>query len=582
MSNDNLDALLAAGDPAFLDVLDVEIDPARLVQQAGRWYAREGTGPRTLLFDYLRQPLNPFHEPLVIALFELARQAGDDLVMAVFPWLSDRSLRRESRGGARVLRPAPYPRGEAIGNAFLVEVRGCLRVLRLTREQQLDFRARRFFGARSRLNLRRQAWHYFEHLGRAHPERYVEAATRALMLYTEEDARSPMEVLFDDWCLGHLLFHHSPALRCAGGGQSWRKREGWPVVYSPAPAHERLWSAAPQALLHLQEQAPCDCVRRWAGRLLARQGQALLAQLPVGELFALLSSNRSASAHTAEEILSAHQGLEKVSAEEWVSLLVARGSDASSLIGVCRRHLPRERVTAEQAVRLASSSSSAARFAWDHHVVYHLRRGEVPVDLLLCLLSSPQRELRSLMAVRVADELKRRSTFEHGCLLAFLEHHDRDVRAIGWSWFRGEDRLREDVGLWRRLAVSQHADVRDWLLDLLDEQQCGWPFVLRDGRPLDGDALRVLWARVLLTLAGRWPTAHRLARQLVSRLEARPEDHVPLLAVLGEVLRRSSGPAWREALAGLVRLVQEQPDWQPLLAEVVPELQLAPLASGRA
>lgn len=156
---------------------------------------------------------------------------------------------------------------------------------------------------------------------------------------------------------------------------------------------------------------------------------------------------------------------------------------------------------------------------------------------------------------------------------AFLESPDADVRAVGAHW--SEPPASEDpVARWRRLVVSPDPDARAALLAWLESHQRGWPLVLRDALPLSPHR-DVLWMRVLLCVHGPWkPTLDLLVRQLLARLAWRPADAGDLLPMLAEVLRHASGPAWAEALAGLVRLTRVHPDWRAVVESEVPGLRL--------
>ena len=87
------------------------------------------------------------------------------------------------------------------------------------------------------------------------------------------------------------------------------------------------------------------------------------------------------------------------------------------------------------------------------------------------------------------------------------------------------------------LALSPYRDVRDWILTLIDNSQRDQPRTLCDALPLTPEGVLILWARVLLTLHGRWrPDMQLLVRQLVQRLEWQPADGAHLLPMLAEVL----------------------------------------------
>jgi hypothetical protein len=574
MSDRPLEQLLAAGGPAFLDALDGEADPARLKRLARCWAGDTRPEARRLLLDYLGDLLNPLHEPLVFRLFECAGKAGDDEVLAAFLVLADRSLRPDvRRDGALILRPTGYRNGQALGDVWLMEAGKSMRVVRLSPEQQKEHAQHRLFGVEARLRLRRRVWHYFQRLGREQPQRYVAAVTRALLRYTADDTPNPAALL-DNWCLCHVLYHESNTIRATRHGASWHGRLAHlPFDAQPAPAYEALWSDAPRMLLHLMGRAPCALVRAWASDMLRRQSTEDLAQIPAAELFEFLPG--AAPTYLVRAIL-ATRGLDDVPADHWVDWILAQGNADPNIVAVFQV-LPPERLSVEQAIRLATSASPVAPIGFTRYLSYHLDRGALSVPQLLSLLDARHDGAQLALAVRVTRELKQTGPYERRWALAFFESASRNVRETGWLWFGEDTRLSEDVELWRCLIASRHAEVRERLLAWLLEWQTGRPMALRDSLPLDDEAVLVLWARLLLTLYGPWRRSlHRLAWQLVARLEWRSADHVHLLPMLAELLRQSSGPAWRTTLAGVVRLVEEHPAWQPLVAAAMPELNLSP------
>ena len=279
--------LLSQDKPAFLDELDVLTDAKRLRSLARSWDFENSPG-RGLLLRYLRRPLNPFHEPLVVRLFLRASRAGDDEVMGAFFVLFDRSLHlHQRRNGKWVVRPTMLKRGLAIGDAYLVTMsQGAganpwTRVLHLTPSQRRDYEAYRLFAVPTRLLLRKRAWSYFNRLARDHPERYVPAMKDLLPRYSDVDAKDEPAFL-GCWGLLQVLFHHSDCIRPSRRGSVWRGVGNWGWLYNnlpPAPACELLWQQHPETLLDLAMEAPCRVVSLWAGRLLRKQSSEVLGRL---------------------------------------------------------------------------------------------------------------------------------------------------------------------------------------------------------------------------------------------------------------------------------------------------------------
>src|SRR5262245_1731527 len=114
---------------------------------------------------------------------------------------------------------------------------------------------KRLFALATRHYLRRRAWRYFRILSRRHPERYVAAASEALVRYRDDDVADGLE-LIDNWGLVHILFHYSPAL--VADERGWRVAEGRSLAeLEPAPYRETLWRAAPRALVDLIVRGKC-------------------------------------------------------------------------------------------------------------------------------------------------------------------------------------------------------------------------------------------------------------------------------------------------------------------------------------
>jgi hypothetical protein len=574
-----LDDLLARGDAAFLDELDVLADPRRLKKLARSWPLDQGPA-RTLLLSYLHRPLNPFHEPLVVRLFRRAGRAGDDELMGLFFVLFDRSLEPHQRpGGKRVLRPALMKRGRAIGDAYIVTVsqgagpKPWVRVLHLTPSQRRDYEAYRLFAVPTRLLLRKGAWSYFNRLAREHPERYVPAMKEVLLRYVDEDIKDE-PALLSRWGLLKVLFFHSDCIEPSRRGSVWRGIDGWRWLYNnlpPAPAHEALWQERPETLLDLAAEAPCRVVSLWAGRLLRKQPSEVLARL--GHFQAIIGP-----AQAVASVLLRGGGFKEVSVQTWLDLLKARGEWAlQPVLDLCGQYLPPEKVTLEQAVDLACSESPvAARRGWETYVEHHLNQGSAEPGVLLRLLHAPDASLRWVMASRVRHWLAAVEVPARW-IHAFTDSHHEDVRNEGRQWLVADHRLR-DPGVWRRLVRSPFRDVRGCVLELLDSCQRDQPMTLSDALPLTPAGVLALWARVLLTVFGsRRRQMPVLVRQLVERLEWRPADGESLVPMLAEVLQGSQGATWATALAGVVRLAELHPEWEAILAREAPELALNPV-----
>ena len=65
-----------------------------------------------------------------------------------------------------------------------------------------------------------------------------------------------------------------------------------------------------------------------------------------------------------------------------------------------------------------------------------------------------------------------------------------------------------------------------------------------------------------------------VVRQLVRRLERRPEEAGVLLPILSVALRSVRGPEWRAGLAGVVQLAERGPELAGAVRQAFPELKL--------
>jgi hypothetical protein len=577
-----LDALLAAGDPAFLADVELLTDPARLRALARSWCLDAGAPARALLLRYLDGLLNPFHEPLVLRLFRRAVRAGDDEVMGRFLLLFDRSLRRKRGPGGRwtlspsgfvrgeVVAAGGFVRGEAIGDAYLIDTPGGARVLRLSEQQRRDYEAYRLFAVPTRLLLRRRTWRYFDRLGRDQPQRYVPALVGPLLSCTDGEIHDEASFL-DHWGLLHVLFRHSEHLHPRRGSIAWQD-------IPPAPAHEDLWRQCPDVLLRLATDAPCRLVSRWAGRLLQRQPPEVLARLSSVDLVNRLKDHRAETAATVARVLLGRGERDDLPVETWLSLLEVRGDWAlSPILELCDRFLAPERLSMEQAVSLACSATpEVAHRSWRNYVGHHLMNGAPDPEVLLRLLAAPVAPLREEMAGRLRVFLAEKEQVSLPWLGAYLDSPHTDVRAEGLRWAREDRRFAEEPAVWRRLVSSAHPDLREPTLQALQEYQSDRPRALRDALPLTPENLRTLWARLLLTLHSGWRGERSLVRQLVGRLQWKPEEAGDLLPMLGVLLQLLKGSAWREALAGVVALVERHPEWEEAVTREAPGLVLRP------
>jgi hypothetical protein len=614
--------LFAAGDPAFLAEIRRITDADRLGEFAPRWYANPLPVSRELLLGYLDLPLNAFrHEALVKRLFKLAERAGDDEVMGRFLVLFDRSVRRVKK--ERRFHASEPVRGNEEAEAlalqwrqqgyvvwfgtnelrFLTEMReliGTDQVIRVMRswvaevltvppnqtiwrpqgrnahgpwpipesDRQRSERGR-LFSVATRRYLQRRAWRYFRKLGKQHPERYVPAVTAALRCYRDEDVATGLALL-DNWGLVHTLFHHSAVLRPRNNG--WTLAPGRKLsALAPAPAYEALWKASPRALLDLLK-ARCRTVRQWAVHLIRREHAAILQGLTPDELFDLLAQPDAAVATLAVQVLRDLPDVAVLGVERLLGLVETPNPETLEILcGFLAARLGADRVTLEQAVGLAASRPLPAAWLGLTWLQKKTLASAADCQVVLRLTEAQAEPLRPEIGRWVRDVLAASPHFQADWVLEFLDSRHADVRAEGWQWLQADERVRDDVTVWRKLLESPYDDVRLLLVAALEER-VGRRGPAVEADRLDEELLRFLWASVLLNIHRGGKSKPVVVRQLSRRLERQPEEAPTLLPILAVALRSVRGPEWRAGLAAVVQVSERRPELRPLVRALFPEL----------
>ena len=434
-------------------------------------------------------------------------------------------------------------------------------------------RAFRLFGVATRSYLRRRAWRYFRKLGKDHPDRYVAAASEALALYRDEDVADGL-ALIDNWGLVHILFHHSPAIEAKAGG--WTTRAGRSLAeLTPSPIFESLWKESPGAVVGLLTTARSRTVRRWAiRRVEADLASHASAMTPDGWI-GLLGHDDPDLVNLAAEMLDRFEGLEATGVDRWLAL--AESTHPGALDALCEligRYVRPEEVTLERAARLAGlRPMPVARlgFSW-----LRAMTPRTPADFraVLALVEAECEPLRPEILRWLRGALGGSPDLEASTVLEFLDSRHADVRLEGWAWFRSEPRVRDDVEAWRKLLESPYDDIRLALVAELESRSSG-EGPSKVGRILDPEALRQLWAGVLLDVHRGGRAKPAVVRQLLGRLEESPGDAPALLPLLGVALRSVRGPERRAGLVALVRLVEGRAEVEPLVRSSFPELQFS-------
>jgi hypothetical protein len=625
-----LEELLDRGDPSFVERLRAFHDAEALASFAARWYGDRRAVARRFLLEYLDRPLDAYrHEPLVKRLFKLAEAAGDDEVMTRFLVLFDRSVRRVVRRRRHHEWRQVGSEAEARALVAAWEKQGLEQVISwsVLRGQQFQVRGiwhesafgmpsgtaiprgasthrdprtgrtipdietnrtrwfrkalageavpnrvgkqlagMRLFSVATRHYLRRRAWRHFRRLGRSDPGRYIKGVSLALSRYTDQDVPDGLG-LIDNWGLIHILFHRSPVL--VGKPSGWGVAEGRSLAeLEPAPIYESLWAGSPRAIVDLLLEARCRPVRQWALQMIRRH-EAARAAITVDELLGLLIRDDPDAASFAIERLETARGLGGVPAGRWLELIEgANPSALEGLVGLMRRHLDPRLLPLDQVARLAASRPlPVARLGLDWLSGRQPPRDEAERRSLLALADAECELLRPEIVRLVRERISASGPFDASWVLELIDSRHEDVRAEGIAWFRAEPAARGDVGLWQRLIESPYDDVRLALVAELEGQAAG------GGAPRPGpDALRWLWASVLLNVHRGGRAKPTVVRQLVDRIERKPGELESLLPLLAVALRSSRGPERRAGLAAVARLAEHREGAGPAIRSAFPEL----------
>jgi hypothetical protein len=436
-----------------------------------------------------------------------------------------------------------------------------------------EFKRLRLFSVATRSYLRRRAWRYFRRLGKDHPERYVAAVSEALALYRDEDVADGL-ALIDNWGLVHILFHHCPAIEARPGG--WTIRPGRSLAeLAPSPIFEALWKELPGAVVGLVATARSRTVRRWAIRRIEADLASHRPALSLDGWIGLLGHEDPEVVGLAAGVLDQFEGLETLGVDSWLALAESTHPEAlGRLCELIGRNVRPEEVTLEQAVRLAGLRPlpvAKLGFSW-----LQAMTPREPADLraVLALVEAECEPLRPEILRWLRGTLGTAPDLEASTILEFLDSRHADVRLEGWSWFRSEPRVRDDVETWRKLLESPYDDIRLALVAELESRSVG-DDPSKVGREFDPEILRQLWASVLLNVYRGGRAKPAVVRQLLRRLEESPDDAPALLPLLGVALRSVRGPDRRAGLVAVVQLVEARSEVEPLVRSSFPELQFS-------
>ncbi|HVK14393.1 MAG TPA: hypothetical protein VM597_36980 [Gemmataceae bacterium] len=594
--------LFAREDAGFVDELRRVHFADRLGDFAARWIADRRPFARKALLDYLSWPLNSYrHEPLVKRLFKLAETSGDDELMGAFLVAFDRTVRRvrkthtrykygqftsQSAADAAVREWA----AEGYDNASISNWSGRYYANAWKREpvvvmpgntvmprpperdwkknqpvhdaerQRLE-RRHLLFSLPTRRYLRRRAWRYFRLIGKNDPARYVRAAVGFLTRYTDADVDSDIHIL-DSWGLVHALFHHSPALVCPAKG--WAFAEGKSLAdLAPAPYLEPAWATYPETVFAVLLGANGRAVRQWAVWMLRRHHEGWLASQSVVTLLKLADHADPDLSALGFDLLEKAPDLALVPVDEWLTRLDGGDLDKlQRLSGLLVRRLDPARVAAGDTIRLAGHRSKPVA-ELGLALLKQKTFAESDAADLLPLTQADSEAVRPALIRWLRDTLSGFGTVRPEWVLEFLDSKHADMRAAGWEWLNASP-LRDDPAVWHRLIESPYDDVRGPLVAALSERTAA----------ADPDAVRLLWATVLLNVARGGRHKPGVVNQVVARLAAHPDEANQLIPLLAVALRSLRTTEFRAGLTGVVWLAENKPELLPAIRERFPELEL--------
>jgi hypothetical protein len=579
--------LLERGDPAFVDELRRISDAERLGTFAAKWIADQRPASRVLLLEYLNRPFNAFrHEALLKRLFKLAEKQNDDVLMARFLVGNDRSIRRVRRKQHRydtqlneywTTEKLAIPYGSTIPrNPKSRRYRDAATSEFLFARTQEKHDKLRLFSPHTRHYLRRRTWRYFRNIGKTDPQRYITGIVEALKQYTDDDVVDGIALL-DNWGLVHALFQHNPALVAKSNG--WILAEGRSLAeLAPAPAFESHWRISAKPLVDVMRDARCRPVRQWAVQVLRTNFPNALYTLPLTELLALISHDDSDTSQLAVDALQHSPAIANLAVGAWLKLLdTANPQTLSVLSELMEKHLAPGSISLPQLVQLTCSRPiPIARLGLTWLKSRSIESASEQQSLLE-LFEAECLPIRAELIAWTRSVLGRSPHFASAWVLEMLDSSHEDVRKEGWSWFIEEPRACHEVILWQRLLESPYDDIKFQLILLLEGQiKIADPAAIDRSR-LAPELVRFLWASVLLNIHRGSRVKPRVVSQIIERLKRRPQEARELLPLLAVSLRSVRGTEWRAGLAGVVQLLENQPELGLLVSLTFPELKVTVL-----
>lgn len=573
----------STGDDRFLAALrQVQSAPA-LAAFADRWKRDPRDWSRRQVVDYLDRPFDvPGHQPLVKRLFKQAEADANDGLLAAFMTAFDRLIRlhrrtrrrydwqsrsfwneeelyapRNTMPGVKKARKATDPRtGKAIAVPERVPRNGIL------------------FSYHTRRYLRRRAWRYFRRLGHQRPADYVQAVSRALALYRDDDLRRGEDIL-ESWGLVHACFGRHSSLKFSASRVSLREG-GMLDGLVAAPYFPELWRQpeAFQHLLDLLTTAGSRLVRVWSIQMLKRDHAAPLEELSADQLLQLLQHPDAEVQQFAAGLLATSRGLAAWPISTWLRLTEVE--DPSVLAIICEamaRHVQSARLDLAQCVALATAAPTpVARLGLSF---LKERQIETAEDRRALAAVS---DARSAAVARELTEwtlaiVGHKDLYDREVVSRLLDSLLAEVRLTAWQWLQtSESAAYGDTVAWSRLLETPFDDLRLRLIDHL-ARRAALPGVNRDD-------LAPLWCSVLVGVHRGGRQKAKAVSQLADEIAERPDRADSLLPVLAVAIRSVRPPELRAGLAALATAVEKRPELAPLVEKFLPEVKIVSNVPG--
>lgn len=519
---------------------------------ARRWIEDPRPWAREQLLAYVDDGCDrPGHRPLVKKLFKEAEARNDHELIGRFFVAFDR-LRR--------VRVRTVKRFDPATRTFFddVEVRAVL-----PRTE-----GARHFSQRTRNYLQARAVRYLRALAVRDPQAFRRVALGALIRYEDRDV-SDGYALLRMRGLVTLLFRGSDVV-----SRTSRTCEVSPgralAELEPAPLAPSAWKGAGVEILEALPRSRSLFVRRQLARWLERDHPAVLGEIDVPRIRALIASEHPDLQVLGARLLREARGVENLRIDEWLALAETRSVEAMTvLVARMSEVVAPARATIAQCVTLARSEiyvAAALGMEWAETKTLTTKE---ELEAALAILDAPLAPIRARALAWLTPIIRRDDVGLDAHLRELLDARHADVRAHGFRLLEETPRFRDSIVLWAALAESPHPDARAFLLELLSRRK-----VALDASHLSDRCLHQLWATTLLDIHRGSRAKQRALVQLGERLESQPQRAEAILPLIMLALRSIRETERRSALAALVRAAVRQPEVRKAIAHKIPDLEI--------